>query len=180
MPRALDRDSQRALVPGAGAKLAARLDLASLGDVAAQARRVLVVDLPDLVDTEPADLAPPAKATTATPARSTSAARATWATPATGTAPTARPVPSAGTLALRTTSEARPRRFAIWTALTESLTPLPGFVLAHVVLVLLVLFIEVNFYVNRPTEGVILSPQAKNLGSQALPHFTAEMLRSSA
>jgi hypothetical protein len=163
VPRSLDRDGQRALVPGAGAELAARLDLASLGDVAAQARRVLVVDLPDLVDTEPADLAPPAKATTATPARSTSAARATWATPATGTAPTARPVPSAGTLALRTASEARPRRFAIWTALTESLTPLPGFVLAHVVLVLLVLFIEVNFYVNRPTEGVILSPQAKNL-----------------
>ena len=96
MPRALDRDSQRALVPGAGAKLAARLDLASLGDVAAQARRVLVVDLPDVVDTEPADLASPTKAATAAPARSTSATRAT---PATRPAPSARTIAPAGPLA---------------------------------------------------------------------------------
>ncbi len=116
MPRSLDRDCQRALVPGAGAELAARLDLASLGDVAAQARGVLVVDLPDLVDTESADLAPPAEAATAAPARSTSAARAARATPATRTAPAARTVAPAGTLALCTPSETRPRRFAIWAA----------------------------------------------------------------
>src|SRR5829696_4476866 len=67
VPRSLDRGSQRALVPGAGAELATRLDLAALGDVAAQARRVLVVDLPDLVDTESTDLASPTKAATAAP-----------------------------------------------------------------------------------------------------------------
>src|SRR5687768_15701699 len=90
VPRSFDRGGQRALVPGAGAELAARLDLASLGDVAAQARCVLVVDLTDLVDAESADLASPAKAAAATPARSTSAARATRAAPATRTAPAAR------------------------------------------------------------------------------------------
>ena len=116
MPRSLDRDGQRALVPGAGAELAARLDLASLGDVAAQARRILVVDLPDLVDTEPADLAPPAKAATAAPAWSTAAARATGAAPATRTASSARAIAPAGPLALGAPSETRPRRFAIWAA----------------------------------------------------------------
>ena len=141
MPRSLDRDSQRALVPGAGAEFAPRLDLASLGDVATQARSVLVVDLPDLVDAESADLAPPAEAATAAPARPTSTARAARATPATGTAPTARTVAPAGTLALCTASETRPRRFALWAGRAESLTPLPRFVLAHVVLVLLVLLI---------------------------------------
>ncbi|MCE3250948.1 MAG: hypothetical protein K0R41_4773 [Geminicoccaceae bacterium] len=135
MPRALDRDSQRALVPGAGAKLAARLDLASLGDVAAQARRVLVVDLPDVVDTEPADLASPTKAATAAPARSTPAARAT---PATWTAP-ARTIASAGPLALCSPSETCSRRFALWAARAIPFSPLPGFVITHVVLKLLIL-----------------------------------------
>ena len=139
MPRSLDRDGQRALVPGAGAEFAARLDLASLGDVATQARSVLVVDLPDLVDAESADLASPAEAATAAPARSTSAAWAARAPPATRTAATARTVASAGTLALCTASETRPRRFAFWAGRAESLAPSPGFVLAHVVLMLLVL-----------------------------------------
>jgi hypothetical protein len=139
VPRSLDRDRQRPLVPGAGAELAARLDLAALGDVAAQARSVLVVDLPDLVDTESADLAPPAKAATATPARSTTAARATRAASATRTAPAARTIAPAGPLALCSSSETRPRRFAIWAARSVPLSPLPGFVIAHVVLVLLVL-----------------------------------------
>ncbi len=126
-------------MPGAGAEFAARLDLASLGDVATQTRSVLVVDLPDLVDAESADLAPPAEAATAAPARSTSAAWAARATPATGTAPTARTVAPAGTLALCTASETRPRRFALRAATAESLAPSAGFVIAHVVLVLLVL-----------------------------------------
>ena len=139
MPCSLDRDGQRALVPGAGAEFAARLDLASLGDVATQARSVLVVDLPDLVDAESADLAPPAEAATAAPARSTSTAWAARAPPATRTAATARTVAPAGTLALCAASETRPRRFALWAGRAESLTPLPRFVLAHVVLVLLVL-----------------------------------------
>jgi hypothetical protein len=139
VPRSLDRDGQRALVPGAGAELAARLDLASLGDVAAQTRRVLVVDLPDLVDAEPADLASPAKAAAATPARSTSTAWATRAAPATRTAPAARTIAPAGSLALCTPSETCPRCFALWAACAKSLSPLPGFVIAHVVLKLLVL-----------------------------------------
>ena len=134
MPRSLDRGSQRALVPGAGAELATRLDLATLGDVAAQARRILVVDLSDLVDTEPADLAAATKAAAATPARSTSAARATRAAPAT------RSVASAGPLALCSPSETCPRRFALWAARAVPLSPLPGFVIAHGALMLLVLF----------------------------------------
>ena len=144
MPRSLDRDRQRALVPGAGAELAARLDLASLGDVAAQARSVLVVDLPDLVDTESANLAPPAKPATATPARSASAAaRATRPPTATRTASTAGTVAPAGTLTLGTPAESCPRRFAIWAACAVSLTPLPGFVIAHVFLMFLLLVTDV-------------------------------------
>lgn len=135
MPRSLDCDCQRALVPGAGAELAARLDLASLGDVTAQARGVLVVHLSDLVDAKSADFASPAKAATAAPARST---------PATRTAPTAGTVAPAGTLAQCTASEARPRRFALGSACAKSLTPLPGFVIAHVFLVFLVLVTDVR------------------------------------
>lgn len=125
-------------MPGAGAELAARLDLASLGDVAAQTRGVLVIDLPDLVDTESADLAPPAEAATAPPTRSASStARAAWATPASRTAPSPRTTPT-GTLALRTPAETRPRRFAIWAG-SVPLSPLAGFVIAHIFLILLVL-----------------------------------------
>jgi hypothetical protein len=144
VPRSLDRDCQRALVPGAGAELAARLDLASLGDVTAQARGVLVVHLSDLVDAKSADFASPAKAATAAPARSTSATWATGAPPATRTAPTAGAVAPAGTLAQCTASEARPRRFALGSACAKSLTPLPGFVIAHVFLVFLVLVTDVR------------------------------------
>src|SRR5215210_1893859 len=136
MPRSLDRGGQGALVPGAGAELAARLDLASLGDVATQARRVLVVDLPDLVDTEPADFASPAKAAAATSARSAPAARATRAAPATRTASAARTIAPAGPLALCSPSETCPRRIALRAACAVSLSPLPGFVIAHVVLML--------------------------------------------
>jgi hypothetical protein len=135
MPRSLDRGGQRALVPGAGAELAARLDLASLGDVAAQARRVLVVDLPDFVDTESTDLASPTKAATAAPARSTPAARAA---PATRTAP-ARTIAPAGPLALCSPSETCPRCFALRADRAKPFSPLPGFVITHVVLKLLIL-----------------------------------------
>lgn len=141
MPGSLDRDGQRALVPGAGAEFSARLDLASLGDVAAQTRSVLVVHLPDLIDAESADFAPPAKAATATPARSAPPACAARAAPATGTAPTAGTIAPAGTLALCTAAKTRPRRFALRAASAESLAPSPGFVIAHIVFVLLVLLI---------------------------------------
>jgi hypothetical protein len=133
--RSLDRDGQRTLVPGAGAELAPRLDLASLGDVTAQARGILVIDLADLVDAESADLAPPAEAATAAPARSASATRTAWATPAARTAPTARTVAPARTLALGASAEPRTRRFAIWTASAVPDSPVSGFVLTHIVLV---------------------------------------------
>ena len=135
MSRSLDCDCQRTLVPCARAELAPRLDLASLRDVAAQTRGILVIDLPDLVDAESADLAPPTEAATATPARSASAARATRSTPATWTAPTARTVAPTRTLALGASAEPRPRRFPIWTASAVSYSPLPGFVVTHSVLV---------------------------------------------
>ena len=139
MSRSLDRHCQRTLVSGARAELAPRLDLASLRDVAAQARGILVIDLPDLVDAESADLAPPAEAATTTPTRSASAAwatRAAWTTTATGTAPAAGTVTPTRTLALGAPSEPCPRRFAIWTAPAIPHSPLSGFVVAHIVLVI--------------------------------------------
>ena len=57
MAGALERDRQLALVAGAGAGLAPRLDLGPLGQVAAEAVDLLVVDLDGLVGTERADLA---------------------------------------------------------------------------------------------------------------------------
>lgn len=54
--RALDRDRQRPLVPGAGPELPPRLDLAPFADVATQAGDVLVVNVADVVDAEGADL----------------------------------------------------------------------------------------------------------------------------
>ena len=53
----LEGDGQLALVAGAGAGLAARLDLGPLGQVAAEAVDLLVVDLDGLVGAERADLA---------------------------------------------------------------------------------------------------------------------------
>src|SRR5215203_4118716 len=73
MAGTLDRGGQRALMFGAGAGLAARLDLAALGDVAPQAREVLVVDLFDAVHAEGANLAARAKAAAA------EASSAAWA-----------------------------------------------------------------------------------------------------
>jgi hypothetical protein len=134
--RSLDRDCQRTLVPCTRAELAPRLDLASLRDVTAKARGVLVIDLPDLVDAESADLAPPTEAAAATPTRSAStAARATRSTPATRTAPPARTVAPTRALALGTPSETRSRCVAIWAAPAVPLSPLAGFVIAHIVLV---------------------------------------------
>ena len=133
MSRSLDRNRQRTLVSGAGAKLAPRLDLASLRDVAAQARGIFVIDLPDLVDAESADLAPSAEAAATTPPRSATAAART--TRAARTTPPTRTAPAARTLALGTPSEPRPRRFAIWTASAVPYSPLSGFVVAHIVLV---------------------------------------------
>ena len=61
-------------MPGAGAGLAARLDLAALGDMATQARKVLVIDLLDPVHAEGANLSARAKAAAA--AEASSSARA--------------------------------------------------------------------------------------------------------
>lgn len=79
MAGALDRDAEAALVAGAGAGLAAWLDLAALGQVAAQARHVLVVDLYYTVNAEGAHLAAGYVAV------ATSAGPATRATRAAGT-----------------------------------------------------------------------------------------------
>jgi hypothetical protein len=57
MAGVLQRDAQAALMLGAGAGLAARLDLGAVREVAAQATHVFVVDLADVFDTERADLA---------------------------------------------------------------------------------------------------------------------------
>ena len=56
----LEGDRQLALVRGAGAGLAARLDLGALGEVAAEAVDLLVVDRDRLVGAEGADLPAPA------------------------------------------------------------------------------------------------------------------------
>lgn len=142
MSRSLDRDRQRTLVLGAGAELAPRLDLASLGDVSPQARGILVIDFPDVVDAESADLAPPAEATTTAPAGSASgAARATSAT---RTASSPGTVIAPRTLALCAATESGPRRFAIRATPAVSLASLPGFVITHFVLMFLVLLIDVR------------------------------------
>jgi len=65
MARALDRSGQRALVFGTGAGLAARLNLATLGNVTAEMREVLIVDLFDAIHTKGANLAARAEAATA-------------------------------------------------------------------------------------------------------------------
>ena len=67
--RALERRREHPLVLGARAALAARVDLATLADVAADATDLLVVDLLHLVDAERTDLATrPAPATAASSA----------------------------------------------------------------------------------------------------------------
>jgi len=60
VPRALDGNGQPALVPGASACFPSILDLAALGQVAAQSGQVLIVYLLGLFQTECADFAPPA------------------------------------------------------------------------------------------------------------------------
>jgi hypothetical protein len=128
-------------MPGAGAELAARLDLAPLGNVPTQAWSVLVIDLADLVDAEAADFAPSAEPpTTATAARSTSpaawptsAARATWA---------ARPAPATGTITaatewpvtLRSAAKSGARRFTFRTTPNWAVNPLSWSVIAHRIL----------------------------------------------
>ena len=65
LPRARDRDLQRALVLGAGAGNPARLDLAPLRQERRQQPDVLVVDVVDLLRAELADAAPAEEAATA-------------------------------------------------------------------------------------------------------------------
>lgn len=80
MTRALDGDRQRALVTRAGAELAARLDLATLREVAAHSPDVLVIDLTDVVGAEGADLAARAEAATAASAPAATARAASIST----------------------------------------------------------------------------------------------------
>jgi hypothetical protein len=64
--RALEGEREHALVLGAGARLASRLDLGAIADVASQLRGLFVVDVVDLVDAEGADTPSAKPATTAT------------------------------------------------------------------------------------------------------------------
>ena len=69
VPGALDGSSQSALVFGARAGLATRLDLAPLREKPSRGRDVLVVDLPALVQAECTYLAPGPKAPAGLPSR---------------------------------------------------------------------------------------------------------------
>src|SRR5688500_16847359 len=62
----LERRREHALVSRARAGLPSRLDLATVGDVAAKTAGLFVVDVLDLVDAERADPAPSEPATTTT------------------------------------------------------------------------------------------------------------------
>lgn len=73
----LYRHGQRALVTGACSQLPARLDLAALANVPPEARDVLVVNVPDVVDAERADL-PSGSVTPAS--RSPATGPTTWTT----------------------------------------------------------------------------------------------------
>lgn len=66
----------------AGAKLAARLDLAALANVTSKAPDILVVHVVDVIGAELADLAARTKSSASTAARATSAAATEGATPA--------------------------------------------------------------------------------------------------
>ena len=56
--RILERDTQAALVLGAGAGLTSWLDFTTVGKIAAQSPHIFVINLFDMVYTEGADLAP--------------------------------------------------------------------------------------------------------------------------
>src|SRR5690349_1431208 len=83
MPCPLEGHGQGALVPGTGAGLAARLDLAPLRQVAAQAIHIFVVNIGQLFGAEATDFAPghealfAARATRAHPPAAPPAATAT-------------------------------------------------------------------------------------------------------
>ena len=120
-------------MPGAGAEFASRLDLAALGNVAAQARGVLVVDLADVVDAEAADFAPSTKAAAPT-AAARSASRGARATSASWAALTAGTIAAERTVALRAGPEPGAWRLAFRSAPTRAIEPLSWSVIAHRVL----------------------------------------------
>lgn len=76
MPRPLDGDCHRSLVLGAGAKLAPRLDFATLRQMPAKTGNVLVINFVDFINAERAYLAaghkPAATTTSASSARAIS------------------------------------------------------------------------------------------------------------
>ncbi len=97
MAGALNCGAEATLVSSAGAGLAARLDLAALGQVAAKAGDVFVVDLHHAVHAEGAHLAARhiAVATAARPSCGTTWARATAETATATSTTTAGPRPTA-------------------------------------------------------------------------------------
>lgn len=67
VPGSLDSHGQRSLMPCTRTKLSSRFDLAAFANVAPQTSEILVIDVPDVIDAEGADLAP-RRVTTATAA----------------------------------------------------------------------------------------------------------------
>jgi hypothetical protein len=88
VPRALDRDGESTLALGREARLAPWFNLAALGDEAAQAGDILVVDVVHAIGREDID-APPSTGTGATEATATATAEAATAATATAEATTA-------------------------------------------------------------------------------------------
>ena len=81
MARILQRHSQATLMLGAGASLAARLNLGALRDVATQASNIFIINLTHVIDAEGADLAARAEITSAATAKTRAAKtiRSIWA-----------------------------------------------------------------------------------------------------
>ena len=98
---ALDRHGQRALMPGAGAELAARFDLAPFANVPAEAPDILVIDVPDIVDAKGADLAAGGEASTTTTAAAAGRTGACTATVSTAIAAITRSLGATKTGTLR-------------------------------------------------------------------------------
>jgi hypothetical protein len=99
VPRALDGDGEGALALRGESRLAARFDLAALGDEAAQAGDILVIDLVHAIGCEDVHAAPATRAGTTEAPAATTTKPATAATTKPATATAAKPAAAAITIA---------------------------------------------------------------------------------
>jgi hypothetical protein len=140
---------------GTGAKLASRLDLAPLRDIASQAGNVFVVNLANVIDAETTNFASSSEATAAAPRATAGAA---WSTAATGCALSrrrARPSP------LRTGREATSRAIIVATV--------APFVLFYLIVVAHGLLLTIDSQVMPTSTDVPVSFVVKrSIGSQTL------------